>query len=99
MFIEGFYVSAGVMRARVDPINYPTLCDSVTLAIHQDFTPFNVAYTIPGLLDIYGNATFPMQQVQCGSYYLAIRHLSGIETWCKSPFIVGNPATNFDLSR
>ena len=99
LFLQGFYVGAGEMRAVYDPFFYPTLCDSIILNVHAAIAPYNLVYSIPGALDIYGIASFPAQIVPCGSYYLAIKHRNSVEIWNKNPFIVGNPATNIDFSR
>ena len=84
--------------AVIDPVNYPTLCDSMKLDVHEGTAPYGLLYTITGTLDIYGNATFSIPNVTCNNYYIAVRHRNSIETWSKLPMLFSVPNMNFDFT-
>jgi hypothetical protein len=50
VYLEGYYYGSGKMRAVVDSINYPTLCDTVTIELHNSTTPFNMIYSAKGAI-------------------------------------------------
>lgn len=45
LFIQGFYAGSGTMRATVDPVLFPTLCDTVKVELHNITTPFALVET------------------------------------------------------
>ncbi len=97
-FIEGFYIGGGIMAAVIDPVNYPTLCDTVTVELHESNWPNNLVQSILGTIDIYGNGNFSFPQVSCNNYYIVVRHRNSIETWSKLPLLISAPNMSFDLT-
>ena len=83
----------------IDPVNMPTICDSVWVDIHEEASPNNTIYTAHGLLNINGDLSIQFPNMVCGSYYIAVRTRLAVETWYKYPFIIGNPNTSIDLSQ
>ncbi|MCX6291856.1 MAG: hypothetical protein NT126_08835, partial [Bacteroidetes bacterium] len=101
-FIEGFYTGGGQMQA----VLYnnlmsadPTACDSVTIELHHDFPPYNLAASLTVLLHTDGTATakFPSSLLN-NSYYIVFRHRNSIETWSKDPLLFNSSAMSFDFT-
>jgi len=94
LFIQGFYRSPGLMVAVVDPVNTPTLTDTIRVELHQSQTPFALQYQQNALLDTSGNCTviFPAA-IWMNNYYVVLKHRNALETWSKLPITFG--ATNF----
>ena len=72
-FIEGFYTGNGNMRATIDPVNLPLVCDIVKVELHNPTPPYARARFIQGTIntDGRGNFTFPAQ-VAGHSYYIVL---------------------------
>ena len=88
-FIEGYYLGGGLMQ----PVLYnnslttdPTICDSIAISLCQPTIPFGIVATAMGLLHTNGSVEVKFKPtIKLGSYYLAIIHQNGIETWSKTP--------------
>ena len=97
-FIEGFYNGGNSMVAVVDPVSYPTLCDTITVELHAGTSPYGTIYSNTGTIDINGNGSFVFPgDVQGNSYYIVIKHRNAIETWSKVPVTIGF-TTNYDCT-
>jgi len=98
VFIEGYYTN-GAMTAVVDPINYPNLCDTITVELHDTTSPYNVVETATSTIDINGNGVFTFSPAISGnSYYIVVKTRNGVETWSKLPVTFG-AVTNFDFTQ
>jgi hypothetical protein len=99
LYIEGFYSGNGMMAAVADPINDPYLCDYITIELRDVNSPNDVVYTMPGTLDIYGNAAvvFP-GNIFGSSYYIAVHHRNSLETWSKIPVYFNSSSVTFDFT-
>ena len=99
MFIEGYYIGGNNMNAAVDPINYPTLCDTVVVELHDETSPFNLAHSIKSVIDITGNGQFIFPStVLNGTFYIVIKHRNSIETWSKFPVFFNTQQVSFDFT-
>ncbi|MCX6291465.1 MAG: FG-GAP-like repeat-containing protein [Bacteroidetes bacterium] len=103
VYIEGFYLGNGQMQAILynnDQATYPSMaCDSITIELHADTSPYDLIATANGLLDVYGNVIvqFPSSLMN-GSYFIALRHRNSIETWSKDPVLFNSLVTSFDFT-
>ncbi len=99
VFIEGFYLGAGIMKAVVDPLNQPTLCDSISVELRNSFSPFGIAQSVKNTINIYGNGNFVFPgSIQGQSYYIVIRHRNSLETWSSVPILFNGPVVNYNFS-
>jgi len=102
MFIEGFYMGGGQMQAVLYNNNLnasPAACDSVTVELHNAFSPYSIFTSVNVLLHTDGSADvrFPIS-VSSNSYYVAVRHRNAIETWSKNPVRFSDAVAIFDLT-
>ena len=87
------------MQEVLDPINFPTICDSITLQL-VDSATLLVTATDTKVIDVNGYGTFnftglaPLQQ-----YYLVIRTRNAIETWSKNTYLFNTPSATIDFTR
>jgi hypothetical protein len=99
VFIEGFYLGGGLMQAVADRNNYPNLCDTITVVLHNANYPYDNIFNSKGTIDIYGNGIFEFPYtVQSNIYYIAILHRNAIETWSKYPILLNSITVNIDLT-
>jgi aminopeptidase N len=99
VFIEGFYTGGNQMRAVVDPVNQPTLTDTVIVEFHDFISPYNIAYSVKATVSIFGNGIFNFPDAMRGNrYYLVIRHRNSMETWSKTSFLLSAKTVNFDFT-
>jgi hypothetical protein len=99
IFIEGYYTGGGSMRAVVDPVSYPVLCDTVRISLHDPLSPYNEIFSCIGTFDINGNGNIPVPGTALGNnYYLAVHHRNAIETWSASPVNFNTGVTTYDFT-
>ncbi len=100
LFIQGFYVGGNSLIAVVDPINYPTLCDTIIVELRNGTSPFNLAFSKKGVIDIGGNGQFVFPPAVLNeTYYIVIKHRNSIDTWSKLPVLFNNQQISFDFTR
>ncbi|MCX6292178.1 MAG: hypothetical protein NT126_10495 [Bacteroidetes bacterium] len=99
IFIEGFYAGNRMMNAVPDPIGHPALCDTISVELHESFSPFNIAASVTGTITTggYGSFVFP-PFVTGNSYYIVVRHRQSLETWSKFPVTFNSPVVSFDFT-
>ena len=99
VFIQGFYLNNGIMNAVVDPINNPTLCDTIIVELHNASSPYNLEHSVKNTIDVNGNGQFIFPaDVLTHSYYIVVRHRNSIETWSKTPVLFNGAVVNFDFT-
>ena len=99
VFIEGYYLGNETMIAVIDPFNYPTLCDSITVELHNENPPYGIMYSVVDTIDVNGNGQFVFPEVVLtNSYYIVIRHRNTLETWSKFPVLFNGPVVNFNFT-
>ena len=96
LFLEGFYICNGTMRAVVHPINHPTLCDSITVELHNATQPYALAKIISGAVNTNGSGLFIFPgDVISHCYYIVVRHRNSVETWSKNPVLFDASTISF----
>ena len=87
LFIEGYYLGNGMMKAILDPTNYPNTCDSVTVELHNSTTPYSLVYSVNNVISTsgWGSFVFPSSYYN-GNYYLAIKCRNGVTIWTKNTY-------------
>ena len=86
------------MEATVNPGLYPSLCDTITLELHNTTSPYAVAFTVKGTINTNGNGTFVIPGAASGnSYYLAVIHRNALETWSAAPVLFSG-TVNYDFT-
>ena len=88
------------MHAITDAVNYPLLCDTITVELHYPTPPYGLAFQTTGTIDVfgYGQLFFP-DEVHMQHYYLVVRYRNALETWSKIPVIFNDPLIDFDLTK
>jgi hypothetical protein len=99
VFIQGFYNPAGdTMYAVLDPINLPTVADSITLQLADSVTHTIVAQD-KKRIDTHGNGTFHFTGLLPGHrYYIIFKGRNIIETWSKNSYLLTAPTLNIDMT-
>jgi subtilisin-like proprotein convertase family protein len=98
LFIQGFYLGQSLMRATVDAARFPTLCDTITVELHDNNSPYSVLFTNKFLLNTSGICTAYIPSAFTGSsYYLAMRHRNAMQTWSNTTVSLVN-GVSYDFS-
>ena len=98
VFIEGFYLEARKMRAVADPVNYPLLCDTIGVELHDANAPYGLVKSARGTIDTEGYGLFVFQgNLESNRFYLSIKSRNAVETWSKLPLTIGSN-TGFDFT-
>jgi subtilisin-like proprotein convertase family protein len=99
MFIDGFYRGSNTMTAVADKITHPTLCDTVTVELHETVSPYNLAYTVKDTLNTNGNGKFTFPSAAYNqSYFIVVHHRNALETWSKTPVLFNAASINYDFT-
>ncbi|MCX6291268.1 MAG: hypothetical protein NT126_05840 [Bacteroidetes bacterium] len=99
VYIEGFYLSGGLMAAVADPVGHPALCDTFTIELHNAASPYGVAQSVSGPIATNGLGSFVYPSAVTGnSYYVVIRHRNALETWSKNPVLFNASTISLDLT-
>jgi len=89
VFSEGYYEGLNKMRAVLDPLTYPNLCDTLVVELHSDTYPYSAQYSVSGIIDVYGHGTYSVPFAAINqSFYLVLRHRNALETWSLQPVVV-----------
>jgi len=101
-YVEGYYLGFGNMVALLYDLGLssdPTACDSITVELHNSFSPYALVESKNVLLHINGTASAAFSyQVFNQSYYIVVRHRNTIETWSKNPVLFDAQTKNFDFT-
>ena len=103
LFIQGFYLGSEVLQ----PVEYnngltadPTICDSVTVELHQPTNPYSLVLSVNANLKKNGEALASIPNIlPAGNYYIVVKHRNSIEVWSKNPVAFGSAAVNYDFSQ
>jgi hypothetical protein len=99
LFIEGFYLGNNTMRATIDPVNYPSLCDTVTVELHESIPPFGFEHVDRQAIDIGGMADFYFPYSALNkSHFIVIRHRNAIETWSAAPVLFNDSSVYYSFT-
>ena len=78
--------------------NDSTVCDSITVELHNELSPHTVVSSSTILLHKNGLAEVILPPAFLNhNYFIAIRHRNSIETWSKFPVSIA-ANTNFDFT-
>jgi len=95
VLISGFYIGNNLLQPSIDPVNFPSVCDTIIVELHSNVTPYATLYSDKKTIDVSGNGifTFPYTALN-GSFFIVIKHRNTIETWSNAAvsFAV-NPVT------
>ncbi len=82
---QGLYHNT-TMSAIANRTAFPTICDTITVALANSTSPYAIVYTSKGVINTNGQGTFNFPSAAANiPYYLIIRHRNSIETWSKNP--------------
>jgi len=99
--LQGLYLGNGKMISALhsaDGVSPMSIADSITIELRNHNAPYNVMFTIKGLLDTAGNATITLPgSVNGNSYYVVINHRNSISTWSATP-VSFSGTTTYDFT-
>ncbi|MBK8586216.1 MAG: hypothetical protein IPN88_12640 [Bacteroidetes bacterium] len=92
VLISGFYIGNNLLQPAIDPVNFPSVCDTIIVELHSSVSPYATLYSDKKTIDVSGNGvfTFPSTALN-GSFYIVVKHRNTIETW-------SNAAVSFAVS-
>lgn len=98
VFIQGYYVGSSTMRATVNPVLYPTLCDTLTMELHNTISPYALSYLSNGTINVTGNGSFVFPTTALGQqFYVVVNHRNALQTWSANPVTLTSGGT-YDFS-
>ncbi len=99
LFIEGFYLGNGIMKATINSINFPLLCDTIIAELHNSVSPYSLQFSDSSIVNVYGNAVFNFPYTSFGnSYYIVLRHRNALETWSASPVLFNDTVVYYSFT-
>ncbi|MBK6400263.1 MAG: proprotein convertase P-domain-containing protein [Bacteroidia bacterium] len=99
LYIEGFYISAGQMKAVADPIANPSICDTIVVKLHQSVSPYSEVQSFKSTINTIGEGSFVFpSELLNGSFYISVHHRNALETWSSSPVTFTGAVTTYIFS-
>jgi len=95
VLISGFYIGNNLLQPSIDPVNFPSVCDTIIVELHSSVSPYATLYSDKKTIDVSGNGifTFPSTALN-GSFYIVVKHRNTIETWSNAAVsFAANPVT------
>ena len=93
LFIEGYYLGGSQMRSVVGQ----GICDTITVELNNSVSPYNILYSVRGVIDVSGNGNFVFPVAVIGnSYYIVVYNHNTLKTWSSIPVLFSsNTIYNF----
>ena len=92
----------GIMETRLsnaEPAHYYNAVDHITIELHNSTTPFSLAATSIGIINIWGEVTVVFPAAIAGqSYFIVVRHPGSLETWSTNPVLFNAPQIRYDFT-
>ncbi len=99
VFIQGYYQGGSKMIAVVDPLGHPTICDTISIQLHDVISPYPVLFNLSDTLNVNGYARFRFSDAVLNhSYFISVKHRNSLETWSDSPLLFNSTSISFDFS-
>ncbi len=99
LYIEGFYISGGTMKAVANPISQPTLCDTIVVKLHSATSPYTVIQSFKSTINTSGDGSFIFPSALLnGSFYISVHHRNALETWSSTAVTFTGATTNYIFS-
>lgn len=99
IFFQGIYIRRDSMKAVVDSVAYPKLCDTIAVEIHDTTSSHALLYTVRDTISTkgIGNFDFPLSTLG-HSYYIAIVHRNSLKTWSKYAVLFSSTYVSADFT-
>ncbi len=91
LFIEGYYAGGSLTPALVNSglSADASICDSITVELHQDIAPFSLIYSQTALLKTDGTIACELPcSYSMNNYFLVVKGRNFVETWSKLPVTI-----------
>jgi hypothetical protein len=99
LYIQGYYLGSGLMKAVIDEVNHPAWCDTITLELHASSGSHGLAYSCKGVIDVNGNGSFVFpSQVYGQAYYLVVKHRNALESWSALPVFIHSATVSYSFA-
>ncbi len=100
LFLQGFYAGLSTMTPVLanQGVGINSLVtDTIEVQLRNTNSPYGIVATTKAILQTNGNAvsTFPFIS---GSYYIAMKHRNGLQTWSATPVTVGTSPITYDFT-
>ncbi|TAH37937.1 MAG: hypothetical protein EYC69_14785 [Bacteroidetes bacterium] len=98
VFIQGFYSGNQKMRATINPLLYPLLCDTIHVELHSSLFPYDCISTFKTLVSTDGKIRIDKSGVSNDDYFIVLKHRNSLETWSSVPVYFDSSFTSYDFS-
>lgn len=99
VLIDGFYLGNGTLQATIDPINFPTLCDTIKVELHSSSSPYSTLYSDTKIINVSGSGVFSFPGSIIGqSFYIVVKHRSALETWSATAVVFNSTNISYSFS-
>jgi hypothetical protein len=98
--IQGFYRGSGAMIAAIDSINYPNVCDTMTVNLLDTTGPsYAIIYSVTSTISTsgYGSFVFP-DSVLGGTYVIQLNHRNALSVYSLFPVNFMNASMFYDFT-
>jgi endonuclease/exonuclease/phosphatase family metal-dependent hydrolase len=99
LYIQGFFTGNQSMTAVADPVNYPSVCDSIRVELAESVSPYNPVHTQFSTINTNGEGVFVFPPSVFGNdYYIVVKHRNSLETWSSIPLAFDDTTLLYDFT-
>ena len=101
VMIAGYYLGGDSMLPIIDPLNFPLLCDTVTVALFDSTNLTSPVAEAVSTISTHGEGSFsfsPSAFIAGHKYYIIVRHRHSLETWSSEPILFDVSLVSYDFT-
>ena len=98
VFIQGFFTGNAGMRATIDTVQFPTVCDTLLVELHSRVLPYETYFSFTTILSTDGNISIDKSGIPLQDFYIVLKHRNSLETWSREPVNFSNQLVSYDFS-
>lgn len=99
LYIQGFFTGNQSMMAVADPVNYPSVCDTIQVELAESVSPYNIVHTQLSTINTNGEGVFVFPPSVFGNdYYIVVKHRNSLETWSSIPLTFDDTLLLYDFT-
>jgi hypothetical protein len=98
--IQGFYRGSGTMIAAIDSINYPNVCDTMTVNLLDTTGPsYTILYSVTSTISTSGYGSFVFPDAVLGeTFFIQLSHRNALTVFSKYPVTFDNTNMSYDFT-
>jgi len=96
--IQGFYIGGGMMHPAIDPVLYPSVCDTLTIKLLDTAGTYSTLYSASSVISTNGYGSFDFPNLPHRSYFIQLVHRNALTVFSKYPVRFDSAFVSYDFT-